>query len=356
MTKTHLLRVLPLAAVLALGMGITGCGPSGNETTGADPVLPVQGARIDSAPAHASPSGDVAPASSVAAIPENRESPVGAPPESNPADSRMLFSISGSAGTSPGGLSGRGRQPGTRPNLGQAQVLESPENLPGPRLQNQVSGPILSDPSKFKELPKTGKDDGEYKFVSFDLLSGYEYFLVPTGTLHPHRGQNPEDQIPKYVRDLNGTKVVIEGYMVPIDVDGERIKSFILTNSRMMCCYGAMPWINEWIFVEMENKDGADFFNDTTIRVKGILDVGEEIEDGMVISLYRMRGDAVLPARAARHPPNISTITERCRIPRNPKASRRSLFNANGAPFCLSHEPRVARLQDRNIVSSAVGP
>ena len=78
--------------------------------------------------------------------------------------------------------------------------------------------------------------------------------------------------------------------MVPIDVEGERIKSFILTNSMMMCCYGAMPWINEWIFVEMENEDGADFYNDIPIKVQGELEVGEEIEDGMVISIYRMRG------------------------------------------------------------------
>ena len=104
----------------------------------------------------------------------------------------------------------------------------------------------------------------------------------------------PKDQIPKHIRDLNGQKVAIEGYMVPIDVEGERIQSFILTNSMMMCCYGAMPWINEWIFVEMQNEEGAGFFNDVVIRAKGTLEVGEEIEDGMVISLYRMKGDEVV--------------------------------------------------------------
>lgn len=164
---------------------------------------------------------------------------------------------------------------------------------PAARLESELNEALnVASASGDGILSATGKDEGEYKFVAFDTLAGYEYFLTPLNESSLNK-EEPEDQIPKHIRALDQQKVVIEGYMVPIDVEGERIQSFILTNSMMMCCYGAMPWINEWIFVEMEGDEGAGFFNDVVIRTKGILEVGEEIEDGMVISLYRMKGHEV---------------------------------------------------------------
>lgn len=162
----------------------------------------------------------------------------------------------------------------------------------GPSAADSLQEALESAAATTVQSASSGKDEGEYKFVAFDTLTGYEYFL--TSHNESSLSQEPaKDQIPKHVRDLNDKKVVIEGYMVPIDVEGERIRSFILTNSMMMCCYGAMPWINEWIFVEMESEEGAGFYNDVVIRTKGVLEVGEEIEDGIVISLYRMKGHVV---------------------------------------------------------------
>lgn len=174
----------------------------------------------------------------------------------------------------------------------QAVAAASAESAtdPAARLVNELNEALnVASASGDGILSATGEDEGEYKFVAFDTLSGYEYFLTPLNESSLNK-EEPKDQIPKHVRALDRQKVLIEGYMVPIDVEGERIQSFILTNSMMMCCFGAMPWINEWIFVEMEGDEGAGFYNDVVIRTKGVLEVGEEIEDGMVISLYRMKG------------------------------------------------------------------
>lgn len=142
------------------------------------------------------------------------------------------------------------------------------------------------------ELAKATTDAKGYRRIPFDILSSYEY-MIPTLVVDKETEEQLKNQIPEYVKSLDETKVSIEGYMVPLDIQDEKVKSFILTNSMMLCCFGAMPWINEWIYVEMEGESTADFFNDTVIRVSGVLDVGEEIEDGIVLSLYRMDGQSV---------------------------------------------------------------
>lgn len=142
------------------------------------------------------------------------------------------------------------------------------------------------------ELAKATTDEKGYRRIPFDILSSYEY-MIPTLVVDKETEEQLKNQIPEYVKTLDDTKVSIEGYMVPLDIKDEKVKSFILTNSMMLCCFGAMPWINEWVYVEMEGESTADFFNDTVIRVSGVLDVGEEIEDGIVLSLYRMDGQSV---------------------------------------------------------------
>lgn len=142
------------------------------------------------------------------------------------------------------------------------------------------------------ELAKATEDEKGYRRVPFDILSGYEY-MIPTLVVDKETEEQLKDQIPGYIKALDDTKVSLEGYMVPLDIEDEKVKSFILTNSMMLCCFGSMPWINEWVYVEMSEDSAADFFNDTVIRVSGVLDVGEEVEDGIVLSLYRMEGQDV---------------------------------------------------------------
>lgn len=137
----------------------------------------------------------------------------------------------------------------------------------------------------------------DFQPVSFAYLSSFEYDVPDPFTL---KGMKEEEisklseQIPDYIKRLDSKKIAVKGFMVPIDVEGEGVKSFILTYSQMMCCFGQMPWYNEWVYVEMTDGKPASFYNDTPITVSGTLDVGEEIEDGFVISLYRMKAENVI--------------------------------------------------------------
>jgi len=58
----------------------------------------------------------------------------------------------------------------------------------------------------------------------------------------------------------------------------------------MMCCYGAMPKVNEWIVVKM-NGDGVKPLMDLPITFEGKLRVGEMFENGYLTGVYLLEGD-----------------------------------------------------------------
>jgi hypothetical protein len=57
-----------------------------------------------------------------------------------------------------------------------------------------------------------------------------------------------------------------------------------------MCFYGAPSQINQWVHVKMSPGAKAKVSHNPT-TVSGTLEVGELVEDGQVISLYRLSGD-----------------------------------------------------------------
>jgi len=136
----------------------------------------------------------------------------------------------------------------------------------------------------------------DYLPVSFAYLSSFNYDVPDPFSMKNMKEEDRKkitDQIPDYILKLDQKKVALSGFMVPIDVVDEGVKTFILTSNQMMCCFGQMPWYNEWVFVEMPEGKPATFHNDIPITVGGVLEIGEEIEDGFVISLFRMKGDRV---------------------------------------------------------------
>jgi hypothetical protein len=58
-----------------------------------------------------------------------------------------------------------------------------------------------------------------------------------------------------------------------------------------MCYFGAPVRMNEWILVRMKGGKRAKFTH-LALNVKGKLEVGEEMKNGRVASLYRLEADA----------------------------------------------------------------
>jgi hypothetical protein len=138
---------------------------------------------------------------------------------------------------------------------------------------------------------------GDFAPVSFKILSGFKY-QEPV----PQEGDKPEDvekrrqddQIPAEVKSLDGKKAIVEGWMVPMEVNEDgSVKSFVLVKTQPQCCFGDMQAMNEWVDVTMAPGKNAEFNVDLPVKVYGSLEVGEKRQDGFVLSIYRMQGQRV---------------------------------------------------------------
>ena len=141
-------------------------------------------------------------------------------------------------------------------------------------------------------VPKEKDLKDSYKEISFNDLSDYDYY-TPIGDEKVDKEQLAKNKIPDEVKVLNGKKVSLSGYMLPIETDDEgKVTQFNLNGNFDMCFYGAPVMLNQWIAVRMKQGKKVPYTH-LPITVYGTLEVGEELKDGAVMSIYRMTPDSV---------------------------------------------------------------
>lgn len=131
--------------------------------------------------------------------------------------------------------------------------------------------------------------ESNHRRVSFAELSAFDYSQTQRVAGVPTT--SAKETIPEDVRKLNGQRVAVDGFMLPLDFDGG-VRTFILNASYDMCQYGAPTIINQRIDVVMTG-DRRTIYTHTPIRVYGVLEVGEAYESGELVSIYRMKADAI---------------------------------------------------------------
>lgn len=142
--------------------------------------------------------------------------------------------------------------------------------------------------------------DGKHLKVSFAALSSFIYEMPDPEIIRKSDDPfiSPIDQIPGPIKEVDGKEVIIVGFMVPIEINRKgKVRSFALTVNQAFCCYGVPPAMNEWVMVEMADDLVADFVLDLPVAAYGTLHVGEEIDDGYVLSVYRMTSTEVIDVR-----------------------------------------------------------
>lgn len=183
----------------------------------------------------------------------------------------------------------------------QAPVLDGPGgDAPSAALQaRSFEPPADSNAAKVETAAKTGgeaKVAKDYKPVAFSDLSGWSYSQPTAKELEADPeavAKSAKERIPADIFALDGKKIAIEGFMSPIDFDKTGVKSFSLIHNAIGCCFGMFPKMNEWVFVEMAGDKKCDFFAVEPATIYGTLSVGEEIKDGYVVSLFRLKADHV---------------------------------------------------------------
>ncbi|WP_438481005.1 DUF3299 domain-containing protein [Oleiharenicola lentus] len=129
-----------------------------------------------------------------------------------------------------------------------------------------------------------------YEKVSFDVLASFEYVAPEYDPASTAKPPSAAHLIPDKVKAFNQRKVAVTGFMLPTKMEGGLVKEFLLVKDAMMCCYGAMPKVNEWVVVKMTGK-GVKPLLDIPITFEGKLSVGEMYENGYLTGLYLLDGE-----------------------------------------------------------------
>jgi len=122
--------------------------------------------------------------------------------------------------------------------------------------------------------------------VGFDKLASYDFTAPESEAKAPEA----EAQIPARIREFNDKQVTVTGFMLPVKMDGGLVTEFLLVKDPMMCCYGVMPKVNEWVVVKMVGK-GVPPLMDIPITFEGQLKVGQIYEGGYLTGLYLLKGE-----------------------------------------------------------------
>ena len=135
--------------------------------------------------------------------------------------------------------------------------------------------------------------DGYLK-LGFDRLGGYKFIAPP---FDPAAASDPnakppasgEVQIPAVVKNWSGKKAIVTGYMMPTKMEKGLVTEFLLVKDPMMCCYGTVPNVNEWIIVRM--KPGIQPLMDLPISFYGELKVGAMFDNNYLTGIYLLNGE-----------------------------------------------------------------
>lgn len=152
----------------------------------------------------------------------------------------------------------------------------------GPLSTNSIVGEL--EPEQVEESEPF--DSEGYDSLDFTILGEFDY---PVYVKIKDEEELPV--IPDEVRAWDGKAVVVTGFMNPVRFDREGVSEFLLVKDILGCCFGATPRMNHWIRVRMKEGERAKFYAYDQLTVFGTIEVSEEIEDGYVMSVYRMTVD-----------------------------------------------------------------
>jgi hypothetical protein len=125
---------------------------------------------------------------------------------------------------------------------------------------------------------KAGKIKGLDKIVTFDEISSWPY-------------EDGLKGMPKRCKELDGKKVMMTGFMLPID-EVQHIKEFLLVQSLWSCCYGQPPDINGFVRVVMPKGKTTEYFFDP-LKVTGTFKVEATVVDGYCVDIYQLQVESI---------------------------------------------------------------
>ncbi len=136
------------------------------------------------------------------------------------------------------------------------------------------------------------KNKVSYEVVPFSFLQfGYKPpFDVenPDGTVT--KAADKPMSFPETIKALDGAKVAITGFVLPLESDEENVKTFLLAGELVTCLFCQGLSMDQWLFAQVNNPKGIrikDEQFEMPWTIYGTLHVGEEYKEGQLINIYR---------------------------------------------------------------------
>ena len=183
--------------------------------------------------------------------------------------------------------------PATKDPLLEAPVPKKPEAVAVAASNVDDSSPEGTDkkPVQPKPLGPVQKI-GDYSLLGFDRLASFAYEVPDDPITEPKAKEILEkNEIPESVKKFDKQKIALKGYMLPLKVEDGKITELLILRDQSMCCYGAVPKINEWVSVRMPKGRGVRPVMDVPVTIFGTLKVGEVLENGYLVGIYEMDGE-----------------------------------------------------------------
>ena len=156
----------------------------------------------------------------------------------------------------------------------------------------------IYESNEFKVKEAKSSPEKDYQETSFQDLSDKDHLSSDT----IRYGQKMDDKsiesineiMKKSLRNLIGKGVAVRGFMVPVDSEGGMVHQFTLMRTIPNCAFCPVPGVADWINVTADKGIRLDQVPNSPVLIRGIFQAGAQVQDGDLISLYRMKADEVI--------------------------------------------------------------
>ncbi|MBL6757852.1 MAG: DUF3299 domain-containing protein [Planctomycetes bacterium] len=135
------------------------------------------------------------------------------------------------------------------------------------------------------------KDDEGYWIIGYGDLSLAEADkdLLLDALVYPEEYEGEDIHFPDRIRALDGQKVALTGYMIPLRWDENRVPHFMLVRDLLQCCFGGAPEPDEWVDVDMA-PEGTTYWAYVPVVVRGTFKLaGQSDEAGYATGAFAIK-------------------------------------------------------------------
>jgi hypothetical protein len=172
-------------------------------------------------------------------------------------------------------------------------------NLTRPGISNVLAASAATAPERLIQIPLTAPRKYAalgYTPVNFTTLARFLIAEPAPGTAaaasEQARWTEVLRQIPTEIRELDGKKVAVTGYMLAVSLQNGLTDEFLLLRNQSVCCFGMVPRVNELILVKTA-PPGVRPMSDVPVSVAGTLQLKQIGEAGSLTGIYEMTAERV---------------------------------------------------------------